>query len=97
MANSNDTSDTSERLLEFFERQAIRIPEPIVYTGVKGSIGIKDFFTKFERYCDDRYRKDLVSWLQILPNYLKGEAELIVAAFGYDAEYGVGKAKLLVN
>ena len=32
------SEDTSERLLEFFERQAVRIPEPIVYIGAKGSI-----------------------------------------------------------
>ena len=88
-------AEFNERLVELLERQSVRIPEPVLYTGSKGSINITDFFVAFERFCVDRYSKDYVSWLQVLPSYIKGEAHAIVQAFGYGAEYPEVKQKLL--
>ena len=60
MATSNDTSDASDRLLEFFERQAVRIPEPVSYTGAKGSISYHERFIKVGRFGNSNFIKFVV-------------------------------------
>ena len=72
-----------------------RIPPPVVFTGPKGQININAFFVSFERYCLAKYQKDNLSWLQVLPTFLEGEARAIVQAFGYEAEYAVVKQRLV--
>ena len=49
----------------------------------------------FKRYCLAIYKKDLVSWLQLLPSFLEWEARAIAQAFGYKIEYCVVKQKLI--
>ena len=85
--NTSSSNDVNERLLDLLEHKVVKIPEPIIFTGIKGSIGIIDFFTAFERFCLDRYATDLISWQQVLPTYVQGEALAIVQAFGFGAAY----------
>lgn len=58
-----------------------RIPPPNKFDK-KGGSSIKDFFTEFERYCLTIYKGDHISWLQVLPSFLEGEAKSMVLAFG---------------
>ena len=43
---------------------------------------IEDFFYFYERYCESEYGCDTVSWLQVLPDFVTGEAARIVNSFG---------------
>ena len=58
------------------------IPPPNIFSSSHGSID--DFLVLFERYCVSIYGEDRLSWLQVLPSYLEGEARNIVLAFGLD-------------
>ena len=59
------------------------VPVPKSY-GFCASIygSIEDFFYFYERYCESIYGSDTVSWLQVLPDFLTGEAKNIVEAYG---------------
>ena len=71
------------------------IPPPNIFSGSRGSID--DFLYLFERYCVSIYGEDQLSWLQVLPSYLEGEARNIVLAFGLDRniDYAMVKERLL--
>ena len=71
------------------------IPPPNIFSGSHGSLN--DFLYLFERYCVSIYGEDQLSWLQVLPSYLEGEARNIVLAFGLDRniDYAMVKERLL--
>ena len=55
------------------------VPPPTPYKGI-GSIS--DFFAAFDRYAGAQYKVDYQSYLQILPNFLEGEAKAIALSYG---------------
>ena len=59
--------------------RAQNVPPPQIYKGV-GSI--EDFFTRFEKYAAVQYQNDEDSYLTVLPNFLEGEPQNLVTAFG---------------
>ena len=72
-----------------------KVPLPAIFTGIDGPIDIASFFVAFERYCLVNYKKDLLSWVQVLPSFLEGEAREIAQAFGCGAKYALVKQKLV--
>ena len=91
----SETTEVISQLAEkLVELGGSRIPPPMVFAGSKSSVSITAFFFAFERYCLAQYKKDEVSWLQVLPSFLEGEARSIVQAFGYGVEYSVVKQRL---
>ena len=55
------------------------VPPPTPYKGI-GSVS--DFFAAFDRYACAQYKVDYQSYLQILPNFLEGEAKAIALSYG---------------
>ena len=76
------------------ELSVTRVPPPSMFTGV-GSI--EEFFVAFERYCLALYKGDHVSYLQVLPTFLEGDAKNMVRSFGtgQGVDYMTVKAKLI--
>ena len=85
-------SQLAEKLVELGGN---RVPPPVVFVGGKGPVSITAFFFAFERYCLAKYQKDEVSWLQVLPSFLEGEARSIVQAFGCEVAYAAVKLRLI--
>ena len=59
----------------------VKIPPPKPY-GENNYYSIEDFLYFFERFCAATYGNDRISWLQVLPEFLRGESKCIVESFG---------------
>ena len=70
------------------------MPAPVPYKGFDGTIHIDLFFEIFERYCLSAYKETPEAWLQILPNYLEGDAKAVTLAYGLTTPYTTVKEKL---
>ena len=56
---------------------------------------MEEFFFQFERFANSTYGYDLSTHLQVLPNYLEGEAKDIAFAFGPSASYQTVKDRII--
>jgi hypothetical protein len=69
----------------------VRVPPPPVCSGR----AVVDFFKQFESYVLCVYGKNSDVWMQVLPEFLSGEARDMVMAYGVSVPYQVVKTKLL--
>ena len=77
----------------FISPKQPKVPAPPVFKGQQEGVCIDSFFTKFEKFCKSLYKEDKDAWVQVLPEYLEGEAKILAPAFGSTANYTV-KQKL---
>ena len=68
--------------LEFISRKQPKVPAPPMFKGQQEGACIDSFFTKFEKFCKSLYREDQDTWVQVLPEYLEGDAKSLALAFG---------------
>ena len=73
--------------LENLSKPHIKRPAPNLYNYGECTVTVEEFFLQFERFATSTYGYDLSTHLQVLPNYLTGEAKDIVLAFGPSAHY----------
>ena len=71
------------------------VPPPVVFVGFQGQIDIINSFSAFDHYWLVLYKKDLTSWLAVLPSFLDGEVCVIDRTLGYGAECHVVKQRLI--
>ena len=72
-----------------------KIPPPVKFAGDRGAISVGAFFVAFERFSTREYGVDPLSWMQVLPQYMEGEAREMVNAFDHEAKYEVVKQRML--
>lgn len=86
------SDETLNSLAEAISRVHIsRVPPPAMCTGT----GIREFFIRFERFAYSSFGDDADIWIQVLPDYLSGEAKSIALAHGENASYRIVKEKLM--
>ena len=68
---------------------------PAKLAGDRGAISVGAFFVAFERFSTREYGVDPLSWMQVLPQYMEGEAQEMVNAFGHEAKYEVVKQRMV--
>ena len=60
-----------------------KVPLPTIFAGIDGQIDIASFFVVFQRNFLVSYKKDPLSWVQVLPSFLEGETRAVAQAFGH--------------
>ena len=70
-------------------------PAPNVYSYGEATRNAQEFFVHFEAYATSMYGVNESAFLQILPEYLAGEAKKIAVAFGPCAEYETVKQRII--
>ena len=65
----------------FISLKQPKVPAPPVFKGQQECISIDSFFTNFEMFCMNLYKEDREAWVQVLLEYLAGEAKSLDLAF----------------
>ena len=72
-------------------------PAPEIYDCSNDYQTVTEFFNQFERYVSSVYGNDTAVHLQVLPQYLSGEAKHIALAYGPSAQYDTVKQRIIVE
>ena len=72
-------------------------PAPEIYDCSNDSQTVTEFFNQFERYATSVYGNDTAVHLQVLPQYLSGEAKYIALAYGPSAQYDTMKQCIIAE
>ena len=85
MTQINTANALSELGAALEEFHSVRIPLPGEFMGIGR---VECFFVHFERYAKDLCKEmtHSYSYLRILPQFLRGEAQDVVSSFGYGSE-----------
>ena len=82
MANESQFNAAISLLTEAVRAmKPVTVPPPKPYDE-NSYHSIEDFIYFFERFCVATYGNDSISWLQVLPEFLRGESKCIVESFG---------------
>ena len=84
-----------QKLADAIDKINLNVPPPPTYKSSELLGDLHSFLKQFEKYAASIHGNDLYSHLQILPQFLEGEAKHIVEAFGPSASYHVVKERLI--
>ena len=69
-------------LTDAIRQASLKVPPPSPYRSSELLGDLKGFFVDFEKYAAHLYGSDERAYLQLLPDFLEGEACDIMKAFG---------------
>ena len=93
-----DMTEVVEAITQgFISLKQPKVPAPPVFKGQQEGVCIDSFFTRFEKFCKSLYKEDQDAWVQVLPEYLEGEAKSLALSFGSTANYDTVKQKLVTK
>ena len=72
---------TLKNLTDAIRHASLKIPPPSPYMSSELLGDLKIFFVDFEKYVESLYGNNERAWLQLLPDFLEGEACNILKAF----------------
>ena len=84
-----------QNLADAISKYNLKVPPPSPYKSSELLGDLNSFLKQFEKYAASIHGDDLYAHLQILPQFLEGEARHIVEAFGPSAPYDVVKERLI--
>ena len=93
-----DMTEVVEAITQgFISLKQPKVPAPPVFKGQQEGVRIDNLFTNFEKFCMNLYKEDREAWIQVLPEYLEGEAKSLALAFVLNANYDIVKQKLVTK